>query len=50
MGNHVFILEIMDELYKFSTMREIDTFVESFEKDTIVKVYIPNKIVIMVVK
>lgn len=55
MSEAVIIVEVMDEsyvndLYKFSSYKEVDKFCTTLKKGTKVKIYVPNKIVIMEVK
>jgi len=50
MDESVIIVEILGELYKFSTFADVDKFCKSFEKGLIVKVYIPKQIVVMETK
>lgn len=47
MSESVVIVEVLDQLYKFSTFEDVDVFCKSFEKGTIVKVYVPDKIATM---
>ena len=50
MEESVVIVEIMNELYKFSTLEEVDKFCATFEKGLKVIIYLPTQIATMETK